>query len=64
MGQWVNGWVRPNYYQFNKSLHNQDNSILFEDLSFVEIPPPLGGCMGSLVDGWFSGSMGGARSYY
>ena len=29
-----------------------------------ETPPPIGGCMDSCVDGWFSGSMGGVRSYY
>ena len=34
--------------------------IQFEDLSFVETPPP----MGCWMDGWFSGSMGGVRSYY
>ena len=45
-------------------LHNQVNSILFEDLSFVETPLPMGGWMGSWVDGWFSGSLGGVRSYY
>ena len=28
---------------------NKDNSILFEDLSFVEIPAPMGGCMGQWV---------------
>ena len=33
---------------------NQDNSILFEDLRFVETPPPMGG--------WLGGSMGGVRS--
>ena len=25
--------------------------------------PPMGGYMDSCVDGWFSGSMGGVRSY-
>ena len=28
-----------------------------------ETPPPMGGCMDSCVDGWFSGSMDGVRSY-
>ena len=28
-----------------------------------ETPPPMGGCMAICVDGWFSGSMGGVRSY-
>ena len=31
---------------------NQDNSILFEDLSFVETPPPMGGWVGQWVNGW------------
>ena len=28
-----------------------------------ETPPPMGGCMDSCVDGWFSGSMDEVRSY-
>ena len=28
-----------------------------------ETPLPMGGCMHSCVDGWFSGSMDGVRSY-
>ena len=28
-----------------------------------ETPPPLTGCMDRCVDGWFSGSMDGVRSY-
>ena len=28
-----------------------------------ETPPPMGGCMDSCVDGWFSWSMDGVRSY-
>ena len=28
-----------------------------------ETPPPMGVHMDSCVDGWFSGSMGGVRSY-
>ena len=31
---------------------NGDNSFLFEDLSFVETPPPMGGCVGGWVVGW------------
>ena len=31
------------------SCPNQDNSILFEDLWFVETPPPMGGCVGGWV---------------
>ena len=30
-------------------MPNCDNSILLEDLWFVVIPPPLGGCMGGRV---------------
>ena len=32
-----------------KSWHNRDKSILFEDLWFVETPPPMGECMGCLI---------------
>ena len=28
-----------------------------------ETPPPMGGWMDSCVDGWFSESMGGVKSY-
>ena len=38
--------------QLNKSWPNQDNSILFEDLWFVETPPPMGGCVGGWVGKW------------
>ena len=53
---WVDGWfsgsmggVRSYYLISNKSWPNQDNSILFEDLWFVETPAPMGGCMGQWV---------------
>ena len=28
---------------------NRDISVLFEDLTSVEAPPPMGGCMGGWV---------------
>ena len=34
---------------------NQDNSILFEDLWFVETPSPMGGCVGGWVYQWVNG---------
>ena len=63
VGVCVNGWVsgsmggiRWNDYQLNKSWPNWDNSILFEDLWFVETPPPMGVCVGGwvghLVNDW------------
>ena len=33
-------------------LHNQDSSILFEDLWFVETPPSMDLWVGIWVDGW------------
>ena len=37
---------------------NQDISILFEDLWFVETPPPIGGYVGGWVGQWVgSGQM-------
>ena len=33
---------------------NQDISVLFEDSTSVEAPPPMGGCMGGRV-GWWVG---------
>ena len=39
--------------QMNLDLNsNQDISILFEGLTSVETPPPMGGCMGNWVGGW------------
>ena len=59
VGVWVVGWVsalmggvRSNDYQLNKSWRNQDNSILFEDLWFVETLPPMGWCVGGWVGQW------------
>ena len=34
---------------------NQDISILFEDSTSVETPPPMGGCVGGWVEGWVNG---------
>ena len=57
VGWWVGWWVGSG--QNTKNLKNvwlnQDNSILFEDLWFVETPPPMGGCVGGWVDGWVNG---------
>ena len=65
VGVWVVGWVsgsmggvRSNDYQLNKSWPNWNNSILFEDLWFIETPPPMGGCVGGSVGQWVgSGQM-------
>ena len=54
---WVCGWLG---WSVGQSWTNRDNSILFEDLWFVETPQPMIGCVGSWVDAWFSGSMGGS----
>ena len=64
VGVWFGGWVgglmggvRSKHYKFKKCWLNQDNSILFEDLWFVETPHPwVGVCMG----GWMGGSMVGS----
>ena len=57
LGGWVGWWVGSG--QNTKNLkNNRDNSILFEDLWFVETPPPTPLPMG----GWMGGSMGGVRS--
>ena len=55
VGQWVGSGQITNY-QTNLEL-NQDNSILFEDLCFVETPPAMGGVwavgwMDGCVDAW------------
>ena len=34
---------------------NQDISILFEDSTSVETPPPMGRCVGGWVEGWVNG---------
>ena len=31
---------------------NRDISVLFEDSTSVEAPPPMGGCMGGCMGGW------------
>ena len=52
MGQWVG------LCQINNKLINLDLiKIICRDT------PPMGRCMDSWVDGWFSGLMGGVRSY-
>ena len=42
--------------KFNKFRTNRDISILFQDLTSVETPPPMGGCVGGWVDGWVNES--------
>ena len=37
---------------------NQDISIPFEDLKFVETPPPIAGCLVWWVGGWVGGLVG------
>ena len=51
VGQWVGSGQMT---KFNQSWPNQDNSILFEDLWFVETPtpPPIGGWLGGSVGQW------------
>ena len=62
VGGWVGGisgqWVGLS--QSTKNLINLDliEIILFEDLWFVETPPPMGGCVGGWVGQWVgSGQM-------
>ena len=64
MIHWVDGWfsrsmggVRP-ITKYRINLLHRDNSILFEDLCFIEAPPPMGMCMGEWVGEWVgSGKM-------
>ena len=62
-GGWVDGWGawwwdQVKSLKFNKCWPNQDNSILFEDLWFVETPPPMGGWLDGSVGQWVvSGQM-------
>ena len=56
---WVGGLVGGlvgrnmwNHKNFNKTWSNRDNSILFEDLWFVDTLPPLDRCMGGWLGGW------------
>ena len=64
MGQWVNGWgqVILLTYQINLDLIEIIQFCL-KIYDLKETPPPMGGCMDTCVDGWFSGSMDGVRSY-
>ena len=55
-GGWVGRWVGPG--QIIKNWINLDlinNSILFEDLWFVETPSLMGVCMDGWVVGWVDG---------
>ena len=70
---WVCGWFGGSVGQWVGSglmTNNGINLDLIEIIQFClkiydlkETPPPMGGCMDSCVDEWFSGSMGGVRSY-
>ena len=54
-GGWMGGLVGRkmwNHKNFNKIWSNRDNSILFEDLWFVDTLPPLDRCMGGWLGGW------------
>ena len=60
-GGWMGGLVGQkmwNHKNFNKTWSNRDNSILFEDLWFVDTLPPLDrcmvGCMGGSVGQFMS----------
>ena len=65
--RWVGGWmgglmgaVRSNHLKLKNCWLNQDNSILFDDLWFLETLPSMGGCgcVGGWVDQWVgSGQM-------
>ena len=35
--------------KFSKFRKNRDISVLFEDSTSVEAPPPMGGCMGGCI---------------
>ena len=62
VGQWVgSGHIAK--YRINLDLIKIIQFCLnIYDLK--ETPPPMGVCMDSCVDGWFSRSMDGVRSYY
>ena len=53
---WVDGWGQVKSIKIQINLDLIENiSILFEDSTSVETPPPMGGCMGGWV-GWWVGS--------
>ena len=67
---WVCGWVSGSIGGSGQITNNLINLDIIKIIQFClkiydlkEIPPPMGGCMDSCVDGWFSGSMDGVRSY-
>ena len=53
--------------QITNSLINLDKikiiKFCLKIYDLKETLPPMGGCMDSCVDGWFSGSISGVRSY-
>ena len=55
MGGWMGGlvgWNMWNHKNFNKTWSNRDNSILFENLWFVDTLPPLDRCICGWMGGW------------
>ena len=61
VGEWIDGWGQVKLIKiFNNCWPNQDNSILFEDLWFVETPTH--GWVCGWVGCWMGGSMSGVRS--
>ena len=53
---WVDGWGQVKSLKLNKPWPNRDISILFENSTSVEAPPPMDGCMGGWV-GWWVGQV-------
>ena len=64
------GWASGSMGGSGQITNNLINLDIIKIIQFClksydlkETPPPMGRCMDSFVDGWFSGSMGGVRSY-
>ena len=67
---WVCGWVSGSMGGSGQITNNLINLDIIEIIQFClkiydlkETSLTMAGCMDSWVDGWFSGSMGGVRSY-
>ena len=65
MGGWVSGSMGGSGQITNNLINLDIIKIIQFCLKIYDLKetPPLGGYMDSCVDGWFSGSMGGVRSY-
>ena len=64
LGGWVGGLmggVRSKHSKFKKSWPNWDNSILFQDLWFVETPPPTPLPSSGCVGGWVGQCVGSGQ---